>query len=245
MSRILICGATSRIAQETALCFARAGGELFLIGRNTEKLGFVKSALEQAGARRVEVLSVDLAELDKHQEILDAAMVALGSIDGVLIAHGVLDSQLECERSVARTMDVLQANFMSAVSLLTILANYFEPRRRGVIAVITSIAGDRGRRSHYIYGTSKGALNIFLQGLRCRLHPAGVSVITVKPGYVDTPMTDSMKKNILFAKPSYVGRKIYRAMKGHKDVVYVPGFWRLFMFGVKAIPESFFKRMGV
>jgi short-subunit dehydrogenase len=244
MRRVLIIGATSRIAQETGICFARAGCDLFLVGRDAEKLRSTKAALEKAGARRVEIVSRDLTRVDTHQELIDTVIATLGGIDSVLIAHGVYEDQLECERSAAKTLDIIYVNFTSVVSLLTLLANYFEHQRSGIIAVITSIAGDRGRRTHYIYGSSKGALNIFLQGLRSRLYKNGVSVVTIKPGYVDTPMTASLEKNILFAKPSYVGQKIYMAMKHHKDVVYVPGFWRFVMYAVKIIPESLLKRMS-
>lgn len=244
MRKVLILGATSRIALETGICFARAGCDLFLVGRDAEKLSANKAVLENAGARRVIIASCDLMYIDTHVDLIDTVLATLGGIDSVLIAHGVYEDQLECERSAAKTLDIINVNFTSVVSLLTLLANYFECQRSGIIAVITSIAGDRGRRTHYIYGTSKGALNIFLQGLRSRLYKSGVSVVTIKPGYVDTPMTASLEKNILFAKPSYVGQKIYTAMKRHKNVVYIPGFWRLVMYVVKIIPEWLFKRLS-
>lgn len=244
MDRILVCGATSGIARETCLCFAEAGADLFLVGRDIEKLKSLEAMLKDAGARRVETVAFDLTNIDMHGWLIDLAVSKLEGIDSVLIAHGIYEDQLECERSVTKTLNILEVNLTSTISLLTILANYFEERRQGVIAVITSIAGERGRRLHYIYGTSKGALNIFLQGLRCRLHKVGVSVLTVKPGYVDTPMTASLKKNMLFAKPQYVGRKIYTAMKRRKDIIYTPGFWRAVMYVVKIIPESMFKRIN-
>jgi short-subunit dehydrogenase len=131
------------------------------------------------------------------------------------------------------------------ISLLTISANYFEQRRRGCIAVISSVAGDRGRKSNYVYGTAKAALTTFLQGLRNRLSSSGVTVVTVKPGFVATPMTAHMKSGLLTASPQAVGQGIYEAMMKKKDVVYLPWFWQPIMFIVKSIPESVFKRLSL
>jgi decaprenylphospho-beta-D-erythro-pentofuranosid-2-ulose 2-reductase len=136
-------------------------------------------------------------------------------------------------------------NCTSVISLLTILADYFEQQRRGCIAVISSVAGDRGRQSNYVYGAAKGAVTVFLQGLRNRLHKSGVAVITIKPGTVDTPMTASLKKGLLFASASSVGQGIYAAMKNRKEIVYLPWYWRPIMFIVRSIPEPIFKKLSL
>src|SRR6266852_925882 len=228
--RVLIIGASSAIAYETAKCFARDGADLFLVGRSTEKLTTVAADLKVRGAKRVETYLLDLCELDRHQEMFEQALASLGELDMLLIAHGTLGDQHKCERSVAETMQELQTNCLSIISLLTIIANYFEQQQHGCIAVVSSVAGDRGRKSNYVYGAAKAALSIFLQGLRNRLSSAGVSVVTIKPGYVATPMTAHLKKGPLTASPQSVGRGIYKAMKKGKDVVYLPWFWHPIMF---------------
>ncbi len=241
--KILIVGATSAIAYETAKLFARDRAELFLVGRSPEKLTVVQDDLRVRGAKRVEIFPLDLADLQRHQELIDTALAALGELDSVLIAHGTLSDQRAGEQSAAQTIEQLTVNCLSAISILTILANYFEQRRRGCIAVISSVAGDRGRGSNYVYGTAKGALNVFLQGLRNRLYRSGVAVVTIKPGFVDTPMTAGLKKNFLFASPASVGKTIYNAMNKGGDVVYVPWFWFIIMLLIRNIPEPLFKRM--
>jgi len=123
-----------------------------------------------------------------------------------------------------------------------LLANRFEQQRSGCIAVVSSVAGERGRGSNYVYGSAKAAVTSFTGGLRARLIKSGVSVVTVKPGFVDTPMTAGMKKNFLFAQPGAVGRRIYEAMLKGEDVLYVPRFWALIMFAIRLVPERVMKR---
>ncbi len=243
--RILIIGATSAIAYETAKCFAKDGGEFFLVARSAEKLVDVGNDLKVRGAKRIETYVLDVNELDRHQEMIEAAIEALAGLDMVLIAHGTLGDQEKCQRSVEETLKEFTTNCTSVISLLTILADYFEQQRRGCIAVISSVAGDRGRQSNYVYGAAKGAVTVFLQGLRNRLHKSGVAVITIKPGTVDTPMTASLKKGLLFASASSVGQGIYEAMKNRKEVVYLPWYWRPIMFIVRSIPEPIFKKLSL
>lgn len=245
MRKLLIIGATSAIAHETAKIFAAGGAWLFLVGRNLEKLGAVSDDLRARGARRVETLHLDLTEFDRHEELLRKAVDALDGLDAVLIAHGMFPDQKVCEASVAETMSALKTNCLSVISLLTLLANYFEQQGYGTIAVITSKSGDRGRQSTYVYGASKGAVDIFLEGLRSRLFKVGVSVITIKPGLVRTPMTASMPQNFLFTSTKAVGQGVYKAMIRGKDEVYLPWFWRWIMLIIKMIPEPLYKRMNL
>jgi short-subunit dehydrogenase len=177
--------------------------------------------------------------------MFDTAVSTLGTLDMFLIAHGTLGDQKLCEQSVTETLKEFSNNCTSVISLLTISANYFEQQKYGCIAVVSSVAGDRGRPSNYVYGTTKAAVSTFLQGLRSRLYKSGISVVTVKPGLVDSPMTASLKKSPLFASPRRVGQSVYQAMKKGKDVVYLPGYWRLIMFVVRSIPESLFKRLSL
>jgi decaprenylphospho-beta-D-erythro-pentofuranosid-2-ulose 2-reductase len=242
-ARVLVVGGTSAIGYEVARSFAESGARLYLTGRNGEKLAAVRDDLRVRGAPQVGTVLLDVTDVGRHEAVVQRVVAELSGLDYVLIAHGTLPDQRECERSVAASLEALEVNATSTIALLTLLANYFEVERRGCIAVITSVAGDRGRQSNYVYGTAKGALNVFLQGLRNRLQRAGVAVVTVKPGFVDTPMTAGIPKGPLFADPHRVGRSIYRAMVGRRDVVYLPWFWRPVMRIVKSIPEPVFKRM--
>lgn len=243
MKRILIIGATSAIARSTARLFAERGDRLYLIARDAAKLEATAQDLRTRGAAGVDTATADLDELEAHEALLEAAAGTLGGIDVALIAHGTLPEQGALEGSYAATERELRTNFLSVVSLLTPLANRLEAQRGGTIAVISSVAGDRGRPSNYVYGTAKGAVSLFLQGLRGRLHKAGVNVITLKPGFVDTPMTANVAKNALFASPETVAKGIVKAIDGKREVVYLPGFWRAIMLAVRAVPEPLFKRL--
>ena len=245
MQRVLIIGATSAIAQEVAKIYAIDGSQIFLVARNSQKLEQVAQDLIVRGADSIEMLSLDLADIERHEEIVTSTDKLLGGIDIALIAHGTLPDQKACEINVHDTLQELQINFLSTVSLLTLLANYFEKQGSGCIAVISSVAGDRGRQSNYVYGAAKGGLSIFLQGLRNRLSKAGICVLTIKPGFVITPMTAEFKKSILWAQPKKVANDIVSAIRKRKNVLYVPWFWRWIMLVILAIPENIFKRMSL
>ncbi len=245
MRKVLIFGATSAIARETARLFARDGDFLFLVARDGERLRAVAKDLAVRGAKRVECFTADINRFDLHERILPNAIESLGGLDVVLVAHGSLPNQEACEKEYAEAEEALRTNFLSVVSLLTPIANFFEKEGRGSIAVISSVAGDRCKRSNYLYGTAKGAVSLFMQGLRNRLAPRGVQVLTVKPGYVDTPMTAHMEKTFLLAEPEAVAKGIARAIRKRKDVVYLPFYWRFIMSLIRLIPERRFKRMGL
>ncbi len=244
MKKVLIFGATSAIAQETAKLFAHDGAELFLAARNEDKLKAVARDLEVRGARKVDFIVCDANDTEKHPEILKSARESLAGLDTVLIAHGTLPDQEACQKDFNLARDEIGTNFLSVVSLLAPIANFFEEQEHGVIAVISSVAGDRGRKSNYVYGAAKGGLSIFLQGLRNRLSNKGVTVTTIKPGFVDSPMTAHLKKGLLFAKTKVVAYGIYRAILKKRDVVYLPCFWRIIMLIIKLVPEKFFKKLN-
>jgi len=243
MRKVLIIGATSAIAQETTKLFARDGDAIFLAARNEEKLEKIAQDLSVRGAKRVDFMTLDLNDFDQHQSLVDRATEALSGLDTVLIAHGTLTDQASAQQEFAVVEEAFKTNFLSYASLLTIIANQFEAQKKGTIAVISSVAGDRGRQSIYVYGTAKSALSTFTEGLRGRLSRSNVTVVTIKPGQVDTPMTAHLKKGILFSRPETVAQGVYRAIEKRKSVVYLPGYWRIIMAIIKLLPESIFKRL--
>lgn len=245
MKRVLILGATSAIAEQTARIYAQRGDSLMLVARNRERLAAMCEDLKVRGAAACEVSVTDLTDYASHEGLIKSAYDKLGGLDVVLIAYGTLGSQKAGEQDFSVTMMELQTNFTTVVSILTLLANLFEQQGQGSIAVISSVAGDRGRQSNYVYGAAKGALTIYLQGLRNRLAKSNVHVLTIKPGFVDTPMTRDFKKGFLWVKPEVIARGIVRAIDKRKEVVYLPFFWRYIMFIIKIIPERIFKRLSL
>lgn len=241
--KVLIIGATSAIAQETAKCFAAQGADLFLVGRNAEKMSAIASDLKVRGAHAVESYTADLSDLSSHQALLDAVLQSMSGLDAALIAHGTLGDQKQSEADVQDMLQEFNTNGLSYLSLMTLLGNLFEKQGRGTLAVISSVAGERGRGSNYVYGSAKGAVSLFAQGLRNRLSKAGVAVVTVKPGFVDTPMTAGLKKNPLYASAESVGKRIHAAMLKGEDIVYVPFFWSYIMLIIRNIPERIFKKL--
>jgi len=241
--KALMLGATSAIAQETAKLLASDGDRLYLVARDAERLEIVARDLEIRSGLPVGRLVADLDDSGRHPAIVDEATQVLDGLDTVIVAHGVLGDAERCRASFAAAEQVLRTNFLSAVSILTLVAERFEKQGSGTIVGISSVAGDRARQSNYVYGTSKGALSLFLQGLRNRLHGCGVRVVTLKPGFVATPMTAHLKQGVLFASPESVARGIRRAIRRGSDVVYLPWFWRIIMLIIRLIPESIFKRL--
>lgn len=242
---VLILGATSAIAHETAKAYAAQGAALYLVGRNPQRLNANADDLKVAGAKQIQCQIVDLDDLSAHEAILKNADAALGGLDAALLAWGTLGDQNASQAKVDEALRQFHTNGVSYISMLTLLGNYFEGRKQGVIGVISSVAGDRGRGSNYVYGAAKGAVSLFTGGLRARLAKAGVSVVTIKPGFVDTPMTAGMKKNPLYASPQNVGSRIHKAMVGGENVVYTPSFWMLIMGIIRNIPERIFKKLSM
>jgi len=245
MQRVLIIGATSAIAQATARMIASRGEALFLVGRRADALSAIADDLRVRGAAQVGTQILDLNRIELQGEMLSRAAETLGGLDVALIAYGTLSDQKACERSVELTLQEFHTNALSVISLLTHLANHFEEKRHGTIAVITSVAGDRGRGSNYVYGSAKASVTAFLSGLRQRLHPFGVCVLTVKPGYVDSPMTAQFKKGLLWARPDTVARGIATALDKRKSVVYLPRFWWIIMKLITLAPERLFRSLKI
>lgn len=243
--KILIVGATSAIAEHCSKIWSKRGDELYLVARNKERLINIVADLKSCSSSQIHHYQMDLNDLRSQAVMLDAAQAKMGSIDIVFIAHGKLSNQKICEQSVELTLEEIKTNALSTISLLTQIANRFETNRSGVIAVISSIAGDRGRASNYVYGSAKAMVTTFASGLRQRLYKSNVAVITIKPGFVDTPMTASFKKGFLWTKPGPIAEKIVQAIDKKKDEVYVPAFWRVLMLIIKIIPISLFKILKI
>lgn len=242
MKKVIIFGATSAIAQATARLFVARGDSLFLVGRNPQKLQALVQDLSVRGCKNIGSAATDLNDTSAHAQLFQEALTHLGGCDVMLLAHGDLGNEKEAQKDFLAALPVMQTNLLSAMSLCTVAANYFEERKQGCIAAISSVAGDRGRQSNYIYGTAKGALSIFLQGLRNLLFPAGVHVVSIKPGFVDTPMTTNFKKGALWAQPDTIARGVLKAIDKRKNVAYLPAFWVLIMCVIKIVPECLFKR---
>lgn len=245
MKNVLIIGATSAIAIATARLLAQRGDRLYLLGRDAERLANLSADLGVRGAPYAGCAVLDVNRSDEHAAALESAATALGRLDLVLIAHGTLPDQAACQASVPAMLAELQTNAISTVSLLTLLANRLEQQGGGTLAVISSVAGDRGRQSNYVYGSAKAMVNTFLSGLRNRLHRSGVRVCTIKPGFVDTPMTADFTKGALWAQPVQVAEGIVEALDRGAAVVYLPGFWRYIMLVIRGLPEWVFVRLSL
>lgn len=244
MRKILIIGATSAIAEAAARIYAARGDALFLVARNADRLQAIATDLNVRGAVRTATATLDVTDFSAHQAVIDRAERELGGLDTVLIAHGTLSDQHDCQTSVDALRREFDINALSTMALLTTLANTFEARRSGMLAVISSVAGDRGRQSNYAYGSAKAAVSAFLSGLRQRLAKSNVDVLTIKPGFVDTPMTANIaNKGALWAKPDQVAAGIVHAIDKRRSVVYLPWFWSLIMLIIKHIPEPIFKKL--
>jgi decaprenylphospho-beta-D-erythro-pentofuranosid-2-ulose 2-reductase len=243
MKKILIIGATSAMAEACARLWAQRGDRLYLAARNAQQLQSIAADLSTRGAAKVGYKVFDATALDQHAALLQDATTAMGGLDTVLIAHGTLSDQDKAQNDVAYALGEINTNGISVVAFMTLVANQLEAQGHGAIAVISSVAGDRGRQSNYVYGSAKALVSAFASGLRQRLAKKGVHVVTIKPGFVDTPMTAHLPKGPLWAKPEQVARDISQAIDKGRTIVYTPGFWRLIMLIIKHIPEFVFIKL--
>ncbi len=237
--RVLLVGATSAIAAEVARVYAKRGARLHLLARNATKLASLAAGLESAASVTSSV--ADFGDLSRVEQLARDAVRELGGLDTVLIAHGDLGDQLKSEASFDEAEAIFRTNLLSVIAFLVPLANALEAQQSGTIGVITSVAGDRGRPRNYTYGAAKGALNVYLQGLRSRLFRSGVRVVTLKLGPVDTPMTVGHEKTALFAQPGDVATSIVAALDSGAPEAYVPSFWGAIMPIVRNTPERIFQ----
>lgn len=240
---VIILGGTSSIAKAIASNLAEKGYPLFLASRDEKNLERFALDLEIQYQVPVKYGFFDAEDFRSHVQFLSHATEKMNGLDGVVVAFGELPNQKEAMRDFNLALKAFNSNFLGAASILTHCANYFENQRSGFIIGLSSVAGDRGRQSNYIYGSAKSGLTTFLQGLRNRLYSSGVKVLTVEPGFIDTAMTYGKSGLFLVASPQYAGKKIVSALERSKDVIYVPWFWRPIMWAIRSIPEVLFKRL--
>ena len=242
---ILIIGASSAIANAFARRCAERQSCLFLIARNASRLELQQQDLKVRGATRVGAYVLDLLDHEEHEAAINAAIKFFGDadIDLALVCHGSLPDQEAAERDFELAHREIDINGLSVVSLLIRLTPRFQKQGHGLLATVTSVAGDRGRRTNFVYGAAKALVSTYLQGLRGKLLPYGVDVMDIRPGLVDSPMTQQFKKGVLWSSPELVAREIESAVKRRRHTVYIPGYWRLIMAIVRSIPEAVFKRL--
>ena len=240
--RILIVGATSAIAHAVARRYAARAARLYLLARRSDLLADNADDLRVRGASNVRVGTFEAVDFESHRAVVDAAFAAYEGFDKVLVAHGVLPDQRQCEASVESALASFDVNARSVVSLLTLLAERMQRQGNGAIGVISSVAGERGRASNYVYGAAKAAVTAFAAGLRHRLHASSVRVVTILPGIVDTPMTAGLKRGALWAKPETVAADIEAALDKRSGTIYTPTIWRLVMAVIRSLPETVFVR---
>jgi short-subunit dehydrogenase len=243
MSYVLIVGAKSDIARAVARKYAANGYDLYLAARNVAELSEFAQDLRVRSGRSVELKELDILDYESHQSFYDSfAEKPLG----VICAVGYLGDQSQAEKDFAESRRIIATNYTGIVSLFNIIAEDFAARKAGFIVGISSVAGDRGRKSNYLYGSAKAALSTYLSGLRNRLYSTKVQVMTVKPGFVATRMTAGMDlPKLLTAQPEEVAEDIYRAQQKGKDELYTKWFWRWTMLLIRLIPEWQFKRMNL
>jgi len=241
---VLILGATSAIARAVSREFARRGYDLLLAGRDPDELHGLATDLAVRYGVKAEGRTFDALALETHGAFVeDCRRRSEDSLAGVVLCFGYLGDQSFAQKDLFEARRILDTNLLGAVSILSLLANHFEEKRNGFLCALSSVAGDRGRQSNYVYGAAKAGLTVFLQGLRNRLFSSGVGVVTIKPGFVDTQMTYGRPGLFLVASPETAARHIVSAALKGKDQAYVPRFWWPVMLLIRLIPEKLFKRM--
>ena len=243
--RIVVFGATSAICHELLKLYAVQHSSFFLVARNESKLSAVADDLEVRGGRMAGSASYDFNDWENHEAAVDKASSCLSEIDVVIVAHGSLPDQTECEGSSAAVKACMDDNFTSAALIIQCSAQLLAQQGRGTLAVLSSVAGDRGRKSNYVYGAAKAGIDALLQGLRGRFSGTDVNIVNIKPGMVVSPMTADMEHGALWATPADIAPKIYRAIDRGRAISYVPGYWRLIMLVIRMLPTGILARLPI
>lgn len=243
MSYVLIIGAKSDIAKEVARVYAKNGYNLYLAARDSSSLEDLKQDIEVRSGVHVELKEFDITAYETHENFY----AKLGEKPlGAIVVSGYMVEQKLAQKDWNESLQTINVNYTGAVSILNIIANDFERERRGFIVGVSSVAGDRGRKANYIYGSSKAAFSAYLGGLRNRLYESGVNILTVKPGFVNTKMTENLDlPEKLTAEPQDVADDIYNAQQKGRNILYTKSIWVLVMLIIKHIPEFMFKKMSI
>ena len=243
MSYILIIGAKSDIAKATAKEYAKHGHNLYLAARNSNDLKEFANDIKVRTQRKVRLIELDILDYESHQDFFE-------NLEekplGVISAVGYLGDQDKAQTDFKEAQQIINTNYTGIVSLINIIADDFAKRKNGFIIGISSVAGDRVRKSNYIYGSSKAALTAYFSGLRNRLYGSQVQVMTVKPGFVATKMTAGLDlPKVLMAQPEEVAKDIYNAQKNGNSVLYTKWIWKWIMMVIRSIPEFQFRKMNI
>lgn len=243
---ILILGATSAIAHSLAKKYANEGSHAFtLLGRNEQRLYSCALELKAIGDHQVDVQIVDFLNATSIIQIIDESIQKYGSIDIAVLAQGSLTEQEKAKKDLQYLKDEFMLNAMSIIIPAQYIGNHFKEIGKGILIGIGSVAGERGRKGNYAYGSSKSAIHTFLSGLRNDIGNEKIRIMTIKPGFVATPMTAHLKQSPLFVKPDYIAKEIMRGIEQGIDVMYIPSYWRLIMMIIRALPEKIFMKLNI
>jgi len=238
--KIVIVGATSGIGQALARRYAEKKHSLWLLGRDRDALERLAADCRIRYGVEAQISAYDAENFGEPEKLFTEA--TLHDVDGAVLCQGYLGDNSESRRILTEWKRTLDVNFLSVVACLTPLANVLEKRQSGFLCVVSSVAGVRGRQSNYVYGSAKGAVSVFLEGLRHRLFKAKVSVTEIRPGFVDTSMTFGLPGLFLVAKPEKVAGDIACAIEKKKAVAYTPFFWWAILTIIKCLPRFVFHR---
>ena len=244
---VLVLGGGSDIGLATAQRLVQRGARrVILAARKPDDLAEAAASLRASGASTVETVAFDADAFETHPAFLEQIFAGPGGdIDVVVFAFGVLADQVRAEADAAYTLDVLRTNFLGAVSVLMPLADRMAAQGHGCIVVLSSVAGERGRRSNYVYGSSKAGLDVFCQGLGDRLAPLGVQVLVVRPGFVRSKMTKGLKAAPFAVSPEEVAGVIVAGMASGAPVVWAPPRVRWIMSAIRHLPRPLFRRLEI
>jgi decaprenylphospho-beta-D-erythro-pentofuranosid-2-ulose 2-reductase len=245
--RIVIVGATSAIAEQCARLWAQESpAEIILVGRNQERTERVASDLKvRTPDTNIAIIQADFLDPDQIQALV-GNIYKEGKVDIALIAHGSLPAQEACQNDLNQCYDALNVNGISPVLFAEAFAMHMQGADSGTLAVIGSVAGDRGRKSNYVYGAAKGLVARYVQGLQHRLANTGVKVVLIKPGPTDTPMTAHLKQSgAKLAAADRVATDVVRGVENGQQIVYTPTIWSVIMMVVRHLPNFVFRRMDI